>query len=589
MVRRVSFALSVSVLCAGIFLRADLPEFLALFDATIKIESDGTLDVTEDMDYGFNALVQRRGMLRDIPTVYAGPAGTNYSVALSDISVLRDGHQEPFHIESVQNGKRVRIGRAELFLSPGIYHYKIHYRTNRQLLFFSQKYDELFWNVTGNLWRIPILKARVTVELPPEILASKVSLWGYTGRYGESGRGAKFWIEGDRIIHGEVIQPLGPREGFSVSLTWPKGLIMPPTTGQEFLWFVRDNLGLILFFFSFLALLIFYGIVWRRVKKSQNVGPIIPLFYPPKDISPSGCRYILHMGYDSRQLAAELVDMAVHGFLKIEQDTAWFGKGTYRLVRAGFNSGLNPESQLEGADGGEIKTPNSLQAGILERLFRQSEVVKLSQEGRATVQDAAQFIRGQHGKAFKDFFLLNAKYSIWAGCFSLFITIVAWILDGWINPIIPLFLFGLVGLGALLIRAYTPQGCRIRDEIKGFTLFLKTTETERLDMVGTPPTRTPELYEKYLPYAIALNAERQWTQQFASVFKQLEAEDHAYSPLWYGGGRLFTLAMLDSFATDLGSFASDLNIPLTTYKTSSGGGGGGFSGGGRGGGGGGGW
>ncbi|HBL98665.1 TPA: hypothetical protein DDZ86_03420 [Candidatus Dependentiae bacterium] len=580
MVRSAVRALGVLIFCALsliglIFVGgacATPSEYIARFDVQVAVEKDGALTIVETIDYAFDASLSRRGMFRDFPTAYAGPMGTNYTVELSQISAFRDGKKEHFRLEPIENGMRIRLGRADVFLAPGVHRYEIHYRTNRQILFSSQTYDELSWNVTGNLWRIPIFKAQIAVIFPPEIPVAKVSIFGYTGRFGERGSDYTVKADGKHVIYAETTVPLAPRAGFSLSLSWPKGLIIPPSAAQEFWWFVRDNPGLILFFLVFIALIIFYIVTWRWVRKTQDVGPVIPLFHPPEGLSPAGCRYVLQMGYDARQLAAEMVNLAVHGAVKIDYDPKWFGKGTYRLSKVVYSG----------------EDLSALQQGLLGHLFQLSDLVELGQEGRPQVQNAAQFMRSQLGKAFGANFVYNAWYSVWTGVISCVTVLVAWGLDGWFNPVVPLLLFGVVGVGAFMLRAYTNSGCKLRDQIKGFVMYLKAAETERLDIIGTPPTRTPELFEKYLPYAIALDAERQWTRQFASVFKALEMEQHPYSPIWFGG-RLLTLSAMDAFSSDLGSFASDFNIPLSSYKTPSGAGGGGFSGGGRGGGGGGGW
>ena len=101
-----------------------------------------------------------------------------------------------------------------------------------------------------------------------------------------------------------------------------------------------------------------------------------------------------------------------------------------------------------------------------------------------------------------------------------------------------------------------------------------------------PGEVTPEVFEKYLPYAIALDVENQWSDRFASLFLQ---KDQHYTPTWYSGQHwnahqpaLFSSAMGSSLSTAIASSA-------TALGSSSGGGGGGSSGGGGGGGGGGGW
>jgi hypothetical protein len=65
-----------------------------------------------------------------------------------------------------------------------------------------------------------------------------------------------------------------------------------------------------------------------------------------------------------------------------------------------------------------------------------------------------------------------------------------------------------------LLRAPTPLGRKVLDEIAGFRTYLAAAEGDRLDRM-TPPEKTPGLYQAYLPYALALGVENRWSEKFA--------------------------------------------------------------------------
>lgn len=136
------------------------------------------------------------------------------------------------------------------------------------------------------------------------------------------------------------------------------------------------------------------------------------------------------------------------------------------------------------------------------------------------------------------------------------------------------------------IKCYTQSGKILRDEVEGFKLFLVTTEQERLKFTSTPPVRTPQLYEKYLPYAVALGVEKQWTAQFAPIFDQLKQQGVVYVNQWYIRDLHQHTANL--VPSNLGSTLCHC-ISTSSPGSSSGSGGSGSSGGGGGGGGGGAW
>ncbi|HLS55539.1 MAG TPA: hypothetical protein VK052_05660, partial [Zeimonas sp.] len=160
----------------------------------------------------------------------------------------------------------------------------------------------------------------------------------------------------------------------------------------------------------------------------------------------------------------------------------------------------------------------------------------------------------------------------------------------------PLALVGgfalLNGLFYYLLRAPTAAGRPVMDRIEGLELYLRTAESARLNMAGAPEITT-ERFERLLPYAIALEAEKPWSEAFEAAFARAhpgEDVQQAYRPAWRGGARWsgdgFGSSVTGAVAAAQASFSSATPAPSSS---SSGFGGGGGSGGGGGGGGGGGW
>ncbi|MBK8009688.1 MAG: DUF2207 domain-containing protein [Rhizobiales bacterium] len=158
------------------------------------------------------------------------------------------------------------------------------------------------------------------------------------------------------------------------------------------------------------------------------------------------------------------------------------------------------------------------------------------------------------------------------------------------------------------MEAPTKEGRRLLDHIEGFREYLSTAgEGPRLEALN-PPDKTPELFERMLPYAIALDVENSWAEKFKNVLAAAALAPAAAASAvaishWYSGNR--------DWSRDLGGVTSSVSSSLTTavasssvapgtsasssgssssYSSSSGGSfGGGSSGGGGGGGGGSGW
>ncbi len=160
----------------------------------------------------------------------------------------------------------------------------------------------------------------------------------------------------------------------------------------------------------------------------------------------------------------------------------------------------------------------------------------------------------------------------------------------------PLVLIGglamLNGLFYYLMRAPTAAGRVVMDRIEGLELYMRTAETERLN-IRDAPDLTTETFERLLPYAIALGVEKPWSEAFAKAFARAHPGrdvTSAYQPAWHGGrgwsGSDFGRSISAAVSSSQSAFTSSLPAPQSSSSGFSSGGG---SGGGGGGGGGGGW
>ncbi len=139
-----------------------------------------------------------------------------------------------------------------------------------------------------------------------------------------------------------------------------------------------------------------------------------------------------------------------------------------------------------------------------------------------------------------------------------------------------------------LLKQYTNEGSKIAAQIQGFKMFLSASEKERINFFAAPD-RTPEEFEIYLPYAVALDVEKKWTAQFKSVFEKLKERNINYVPGWYIGRNFDTLYVSNISSGINNSISNIISSSYTPPGKISGFGGSGSSGRGGGGGGGGGW
>ncbi len=597
-------------------------ERILSFDSEITVRPDGTLAVRETIRVRAEGDKIRRGIYREFPTIYPGKDGRRIVVGFAFDSATRDGAAEPWRLEQVGNGMRVYLGSARVRLARGEYTYVLDYRTDRQMGFFAD-HDELYWNVTGQGWVLPMDRVTATVKLPTEIPRNDLRLEAYTGAERNEGRDytAQATAEG---AHFAVTRALRPNEGLTIVAMWPKGFIttavenaLPPTptqaaspgydhahdageSGQRH-WsspaeamlereLPKDNRAAWIALIGLALLLTYYYLVWDKVGRDPPGRVIIPEYEMPDRQSAASMRYLMRMKYDDECFAASVLSLAVKGYLRIEQNDGILGIGRkYTLVRE---------------TAGEQKPLSADELALHSALFRHDNRLELEQKNHSRVSRA----RAAHYSSLKSqysnsFFRINGGWHalgillslavlvsslIWPGTTGFWPTWYLMTPLGWLTLLAVIAALVSNGVFGKLLKAPTVIGQGAMDHIRGFKAYLAVAEGEDLKRIqGPPPPKmTAQVYETYLPAALALDVEQRWAEKFARVF---DIQEPDYRPAWYAGSG-WNPAKVASFSSGLGSsLSSAISSSSQAPGSKSGGGGGGRVGGGGGGGGGGGW
>ena len=177
-------AIATALLVFAAFAPAHADERITRFISDVAVQTNGDLLVTETISLRAEGAIIKHGITRDFPTVYSKPDGTQVDVAFDVLGVTRDGAPENYTLEQLANGWRVRIGRADTFVTPGNHDYAIKYRTSRQIGFFTD-FDELYWNATGTGWNFWIDSAEARISLPQAVAFTRNAI--YTGAQGANG------------------------------------------------------------------------------------------------------------------------------------------------------------------------------------------------------------------------------------------------------------------------------------------------------------------------------------------------------------------------------------------------------------------
>jgi len=544
------------------------------FHSDIRIAANGELTVTERITVQAEGREIRRGILRDFPTAYRDRFDNAVTVPFHVERVLRDGQPEPYALERLGNGMRVRIGRSDVLLPHGAHTYELTYRTARQLGFF-ESHDELYWNVNGNGWTLAFDQISAEVRLPQAIAATLIRAEAYTGPQGAQGRSYRSFV-GDGGAAFRSTRAFQPREGMTIVVTFPKGLVTPPTREQTLRWWIRDNPAALVGAAGFLVLVAFLFWRWRLVGRDPRAGPRFPRYEAPAGLGPAGVRFVDRMDCDHRCFASALLGLGQRGFLSIRQHDK-----NYELTRTD--------------KAGDDWLPG--EQALLQALLPEPGA---SRSFGKTYDPLVRSARSGFEKAlaahFGEKLFSRNRGSLLAG---LIISVATLGLMMSYDPPVAQLIPAAVALAIAIVLfhhwlpAYSVQGRRMQDAIEGLRQYLSVAEADELARRKAPP-QTPEEFARFLPYAVALGVEKTWAERFTQVLgaAAVTAAVSDYYSTDAGGG-LFDRDGMGGFSSGLSGLGETVSAASTPPGSSSGssssGGGGGSSGGGGGGGGGSGW
>lgn len=550
-------------------------EVIHSFDSTVVLAKDGELTVTERIEVRAEGQAIRRGIFRDFPLTFTDAQGKEREVSFTLLEVTRDGKPEPHSTQRNRGVIRIYAGDKDTFLPTGDYTYVIRYRTGRQVRWFDGK-AELNWNVTGNFWDFPIAAASYRLEL--DDAASPTRWTAYAGPLGARGTAWQGAIGADGALTVSTTALLDAGEGLTVVAELPDGAVTPLTKTDVLRYAFYDNRAWIFGGLGSLLLLGYYLASWNAVGRDPKRGIIIPLFHPPKDISPALANYIANWGLDRakwRAFTAAALSLAVQGLLRFDD-----------------SDGVLTLKTTDKASANAIELPPGENA-ILYLLKQEGGTLVIDKKHGTTVAAIGSKFSSEVVVANRNrFFRLNLGYVL--GGLSL--TIATLVMVGRFGGVLGeyiwvFFMAGLVvlnGIFVFLMRAPTVLGRPVMDQLEGFKLYLKTAESDSLNLQA--PEITAEQFEAMLPYAVALNVEKPWSEAFAAALQRAHPDDtdpmRHYHPAWTNASwssAHFGRAVASTVAATSSALASA--VPASSSSSGFSGG----SGGGGGGGGGGGW
>ncbi len=265
------------------------------------------------------------------------------------------------------------------------------------------------------------------------------------------------------------------------------------------------------------------------------------------------------MAYDMKTFTAAVINLAVKGYVEVNESD-----GTFALRAT--DSGDRPLAPGEKA--------------VMDRLFAKGELLMLDKDNyKAVMKAIAAHRRSLKRDYHRIYFMTNSTLVLPAVAIVVIAFLIVLLMQAVTLLTIVAFVACLVAIVVFLflLRAPTQLGRKMLDKIEGFQLYLNVAEKDELAL-RNPPEKTPELFESYLPYALAMGVEQAWAEKFAGVFERLEAATgETYQPVWYHGNwsNASFAENMQGLADMTGSLGDAIASSATPPGSSSGAGGGG--------------
>lgn len=589
------------------------------FTSEIEIRSDGSLLVEETIEAEF--LQPRHGIFRYLPVQGTTVEGETYRL---DVTLLRvtDDAGNPHQVKRSKSGNNLvwRIGDPGVTLT-GDMTYVLTYEVHDALLRLEDR-DELFWNVAGFGWDVPLPIQRATVSYPAVDPAS-VQARCYTGHAGSTAENCAKVVAD--VAAGFISER--PGEQLTVAVGLPKGLVGEEVGLVAFARFLRDWWHLSIPFL-FLA---FYWAAWREHGDDDTGLAIVPEYEPPEGLRPAQVKALMHQGVSSRELAPTIVDLAVRGYLTIEEiDKPWYkGGDDYLLKRTEKKDGLATYEDILLTDifglmkekkVSELKDKfykdvpaftSNVMASVVEKYFDAHPLnVRIKWIVPGLVALVLIFIvatriplggllvpaggtvafvvyvlmrrKKADGKDAKAVRKSAASYAVSATIVFIVLFVRFFPSEGAVLPessgmFVSLVLAAVIVLGfGWAMPRWTTAGAAAHRHAQGFKLFISKVKKYRTEW-----EEKENIFETVLPYALAFGLGKKWAAAFEGLLTS--------PPSWYVGANAGAWNPI-AFQSSVSAMTKSFSSAATSSPSSRGGsGGGGFSGGGFGGGGGGSW
>ena len=352
------------------------------FSAEIFVQPDAALYVTETIEVNF--IGAWNGLYRTVPVEYVTPQGFNYTLFVK-LEGATDAAGQALKVESSRERHYLKWKIYIQDATDVVRTITLHYRVTNGLKFFED-HDELYWNVTGDEWDVPVENAGAQILLPPGVAGIRTG--AFTGSYGSRAQDAGVETS-ENTVSISMRRPLSFHEGLTVVVGWDKGFVTAPGTRDLIEQFLASNWPV---FFP-VPVFLFMFWLWYTRGRGPRMGAIAVQYAPPAGMTPAEAGTLVDDDAAMRDITATIVDLAVRGFLVIEEkDQAhmmgiiknkeysfhmkkkpaeWAGLKAHELsLLAGiFSDGAQPDVELSSLQNEFYKNLPGIKNGIFDGLM----------------------------------------------------------------------------------------------------------------------------------------------------------------------------------------------------------------------------
>ena len=543
------------------------------FKSEVVVNKDTTIDVLETITFQPSSYSERHGIEWRYPFEYFAKGfkrPTEFKINEIYYYPLSNPNLKFVNRYSRENENgwaNVRIGDPNILINE-VNVYVIDYQLKYSSISYFDTHEEIYFNVIGPGWSMPIDNAVASITAPTQISESIC----YTGLDGVTEKECSIDIKGNKL----TVSPdktLEPYEAYTIAIKQPVGTFDDTRKEQAISIILANLVALIpiplsIFLFGFL----------KKFAKNEKLT-VIPEYTPPDGMDALSSKLLLGTTYKPKDISALLVQLAIKGYYKIRE----YEDGKYEFVKQEKDFSSEPK---------HIKS-------LLDSIFAYGEVIPLSKLVNFYTISSRILIEAKSN--LKSLGYYSPKRQTFKTVFSILGVGMFFLLPVAINLNLQFFLPTLIGFGisgivffifSTTIETRSKEGNKMYHKLLGLKMYINTAEKERIKFHNNPK-KYKGIFEKLLPYAMIFNLEKQWSEEFKDIYTS--------QPDWYEGD--ITAFNTVYLSNSLGSFSRNVSTTATPpsysssggYRSSgwssggSGFGGGGSSGGGGGGSGGGGW